>query len=444
MRHLIPDAVWTPDGLKKGWQVSIDEGVIVAVGPASAEERGGERLAGKLLLPGLVNAHSHAFQRAFRGHVQWTRSDDDSFWTWRDAMYGQANRLSPEGIEAVSALAFLEMAEAGVTEVGEFHYLHHQPDGTRYADPDELGRRVIAAALRVGIRITLLRVAYASSSPGEPLNPDQRRFGDSSPDEVLGAAERLSAHPDPRVSVGIAPHSIRAVPLEWMPELATFTGPIHTHVSEQPAEVRASLEAYGGSPLHLLDQQGLVSDRFTAVHMTFPEPGDAAILRARGARICVCPSTELDLGDGFLPLELRKGIELCVGSDSHAQIDLFHEARALELHGRALANRRHILTPVGERHGLAEALLQAATRSGARALGRDGHAVQVGASADLIAVQLDRPAAQGVPALEAAAFNANPDWVEDVWVGGERIATGGRHPRRDEIVRAASEWLPTA
>jgi len=444
MHHLIPDAVWTPDGLREGWQVSIDDGVIVEVGPPTPDGTGAERLEGKLLLPGLVNAHSHAFQRAFRGHVQWTNSREDSFWTWRDAMYVLANNLSPEGLEAVSALAFLEMAESGITEVGEFHYLHHQADGTPYADPDELAHRVIAAALRVGIRITLLRVAYATSAPGQPLEPMQRRFGDPSADEVLAAIERLQAHPDPRVQVGLAPHSIRAVPVDWMTRLATFPGVVHAHVSEQPAEVHTCLERHGVSPLKLLAEQGMVSDRFTAVHMTFPQPGDAMLLRESGARICVCPSTELDLGDGFLPLELRDGIDLCVGSDSHARIDLLDEARSLELHARALANRRHILTPVGEPHGLAERLLGSATLSGRRSLGHPGAGIESDAPADLITVDLNRTAAHGVPPLEAAAFIATPDWIDDVWVAGVRIVKDGRHEGREEILHAAKPWLPTS
>ena len=442
MHHLLPDAVWTHEGLQKDWVVGIQDGLIEEVGPRSSSHTDLERLPGKLLLPGLVNAHSHAFQRAFRGHVQWTASREDSFWTWRDAMYVLANDLSPEGLEAVSALTFLEMAESGITEVGEFHYLHHQADGTPYANPDELAHRVIAAALRVGIRITLLRVAYATSAPGQPLDPMQRRFGARSADEVLTAIERLQTHPDPRVQVGLAPHSIRAVPEDWMDQLATFPGIVHAHVSEQPAEVRTCLDMYGVSPLKLLADHGLVTDRFTAIHMTFPEPGDADLLRKSGARICVCPSTELDLGDGFLPLELRDRIDLCVGSDSHARIDLFDEVRALELHGRALANRRHVLAPVGERHGLADVLLQSATRSGRRSLGHQGEGLKNGAPADLITVDLDRPAAHGVPPLEAAAFIATPDWVDDVWVAGARIVKDGRHEAREEILKAATPWLP--
>jgi formimidoylglutamate deiminase len=297
--------------------------------------------------------------------------------------------------------------------------------------------------LRVGIRITLLRVAYGTSAPGQPLDPMQRRFGAQSAEEVLDAVARLQAHPDPRVQVGLAPHSIRAVPVDWMAQLATFPGVIHAHVSEQPGEVRASLDRYGVSPLQLLADHGLVSERFTAIHMTFPEPGDADLLRESGARICVCPSTELDLGDGFLPLELRDGIDLCVGSDSHARIDLLDEVRALELHGRALANRRHVLTPVGEPHGLAEVLLGAATRSGRRSLGHPGAGLQIGAPADLITMDLNRTAAYGVPPLEAAAFIATPDWIDDVWVAGERIVTNGRHEAREAILNAAKPWLPT-
>ena len=189
-KSIVPEALWTPEGIRQGWHVGIDASRIVEVGPAPRHPADGievVRLPGRLLLPGLVNAHSHAFQRAFRGHVRWAPAGRDDFWSWRDRMYGVANALRPEDVEAISALAFLEMAEAGVTRVGEFHYLHHQPDGTPYDDPDELARRVLAAAEAAGIGITLLRVAYARGGAGQPLRPDQRRFGDAHPDDVLAA-----------------------------------------------------------------------------------------------------------------------------------------------------------------------------------------------------------------------------------------------------------------
>jgi len=430
MPTLAPDAVWTPQGLVTDAVVRVRDGLIDAITPSQDADEDAERLAGKVLIPGLVNAHSHAFQRAFRGHVQWTNSSEDTFWTWRDAMYRAANALGPDEIEAISRLAFLEMAQAGVTHVGEFHYLQHGPSGERYDDPDELAKRVIQAALDVGLRITLLRVAYAESAPGKPLMDTQQRFGDRSPHDVLAAIARLRTHPDPRVNVGLAPHSIRAVPPDWLAAFADFDGPVHAHVSEQPAENNACLQAYGKTPLQMFDEAGLLHERFTAVHLTYPMEGDAERLRARGAAVCVCPTTELDLGDGFLPLSLRGDTRLCVGSDSHAQIDLFAEARALELHGRALANRRHVMTPVGERHGLAERLLRHASVDGSVSLGAPSGGIAPGQPADLVAVDLTSVAAAGVPPLEAVVMGARPEWVQDVWVDGSRVLRGGKHPQQ--------------
>ena len=332
------------------------------------------------------------------------------------------------------------MAEAGITQVGEFHYLHHRPDGQRYGDPDALARRVIEAARDVGIRICLLRVAYERNGRGEPLRGDQRRFGDRAPTDALEALDRLGGGDDPGVTLGLAPHSVRALSRSSLEVLASWAGPVHAHVSEQPAEIAACRAEHGCTPLQLLADVGLVSERFVAVHLTHPEASDLELLRSAEGAICVCPTTELDLGDGFLPVEARRA-RLCLGSDSQARIDLFAEARALELHGRALAGRRNLLSPVGERHGLAIRLLEAASRQGGLALGGEGRGIGVGAPADFFAVDLDRPAAVGSPPLEAAVFNGCPDWVSDVWVGGAHIVRDGRHPRRHEILAAARPHL---
>lgn len=434
-----PEWCWTPEGLRAGLCVEIQSHTILRVVDADRHPRVDVDLPGRLLLPGFVNAHSHAFQRAFRGHVQWRAADRDDFWSWRDRMYAVANGLSPEGIEAVSRLAFLEMAEAGVTRVGEFHYLHHQPDGTTYADPDELARRVIAAATDVGLRICLLRVAYARNGAGQPLRPDQARFGDRDPDAALAAVERLATLADERVSVGLAPHSVRAVPLDWLAAFASYDGPVHAHVAEQPAEVEACRAEYGASPVQVLERAGLLSERFVAVHLTHPSPGDVDRMRQNQASVCVCPGTELDLGDGFLPLEART-LPLSIGTDSQATIDPLAEARAVELHARGLAGRRNVFGRPGERHAVAAEILSIATSGGARALGATSGIV-AGAPADLVAIDLRRPAAAGVPPLEAAAFVATPEWVSDVWVAGERVVQDGRHPRREAIIEAARPWL---
>ncbi|MFN7146936.1 MAG: amidohydrolase family protein, partial [Myxococcota bacterium] len=296
MRFLLPDLLYCRGALRPGLAVGIvADGTIASIVAADTLPVGAEpeRLPGRALLPGFVNAHSHAFQRGLRGHVQFAEGPD-SFWTWRDRMYRLANALDPDGVEAVSALAFLEMARAGFTSVGEFHYLQHAPDGTRYADPDELALRVVRAAERVGIHIVLLRVAYARAGFGLAENPLQRRFYDRGPDDVLAAVERLRAR---GVATGLAPHSVRACPADWLRAFAGFDGPVHAHVDEQPAEIEASLREHGKRPLHAFHDAGLVGPRFSAVHLTHPDDDELALLLGQGARVCVCPTTELDLGD---------------------------------------------------------------------------------------------------------------------------------------------------
>jgi formimidoylglutamate deiminase len=444
LTSVYPDHVWTAEGLRSDIVVRIDGDTIIGLETAGSQPVD-VRLPGALLLPGLVDVHSHAFQRAFRGHVQWRAGDRDDFWTWRDAMYRTANALPPDGIEAVSRLAFLGLAEAGVTRVGEFHYLHHAHDGTPYADPDELAHRVIAAALDVGIRVDLLRAVYGRHSAPRELQPEQRRFGDRGPDDALAAIARMKKRyaAEPRVTVGLAPHSVRAVPPAWLRELSSFRdGVVHAHVAEQPREVEECRGESGRGPLAVLADAGLVTERFTAVHLTWPDPGDADLVRAAGASVCACPSTEMDLGDGFLPLSLRTGdTRLCVGSDSHAVHDPLGEARTLELHARALAGRRNVMAVPGDRHAVAERILRAASIDGGRALGGAGEGIRVGAPADLVAIDLDRTAAAGVPPLEAAAFVSTPDWVVASWVGGRPVISHGRHPARERIVVSAQRWL---
>ncbi|MFT4628881.1 MAG: formimidoylglutamate deiminase, partial [Myxococcota bacterium] len=264
----------------------------------------------------------------------------------------------------------------------------------------------------------------------------QARFGDRAAGDALHAVERLSAHSDPRVSVGLAPHSVRAVGRAALAELSSYEGVLHMHVSEQRAENEACRSEHGCTPTELLADLGLLTPRFTAVHLTWPEPGDIAHFARTGARVCVCPTTELDLGDGFLPLEARD-LPLALGSDSQATIDPWLEARSLELHARALAGRRNVMAPIGDRHGLAARLLRIATVGGASALGAHGHGIVPGAPADLVAVDLRRPAAVGVPPQEALVFCATPEWVDRVWVAGELIVSGGRHPQREAIVERA-------
>ncbi len=431
---LLPDFVWTPSGLQSGWSVDVDaNGAIGRVGPGTH----GEPLSGRLLLPGFVNVHSHAFQRGLRGAVQWKAEGTDDFWTWRTPMYALASTLDPDGIEALSALCFVEMIESGITTVGEFHYVQHPPEGGRYADPDAMALAVARAAETVGMRIVVLRVGYYRDGPGRPLTPGQLRFADSGPEETLEAVSRLGAA---GLRVGLAPHSVRAVSPEQLRQFSGFRGVVHCHVAEQPAEVAAVRAESGCGPLRVLADAGLLGPKTCIIHGTWPDPGDAALLRDAGGALCAIPSTEMDLGDGFLPLSWRDSVRLCVGTDSHARVDLLAEARDVELHARALSGRRNVLATPGRIDVLSEWLLTIASLEGDRALGGDGLGICPGAPADFVTIDLDVPEADGVHPLVFAAFSAGPGHVSDVWVGGRRVVKEGRSVARD-AVRQANQGL---
>jgi formimidoylglutamate deiminase len=418
-------------------------GLADAAGAARSPQPRVERLPGRALLPGFVNAHSHAFQRLIRGRTQWRSASapQADFWSWREAMYAAALALSPEDVFAVSRACFLEMLRSGITAVGEFHYLHRDPEGRRYADPNELAHRVIAAADAVGIRIALLNVCYATGGIGEPLRPEQRRFATPAVDAYIADTDALSdayvGHP--RVTVGVAPHSVRAVPREWLPELHAYAAardfPFHMHVSEQPAEVEAAVAAYGFRPIALLAEDGVLDSRFTAVHATHLSLEEIALLGDGGATVCACPTTERDLGDGFLPGAelLDADAPIALGTDSQTVIDFFEEMRLVEYHERLRRLRRVVLAvPGGEdRLEVAPLLLELATEAGARSLRLEAGRIAPGALADLVAVDLDHPALVGAsPETLAAvlALSAPADVVSDVWVDGVRRLESRRHP----------------
>ncbi len=434
-----PGSVYVGGQLRAGLAVLVSaadgEGRILEVAPHRDDGLPVVSLPRAALLPGFVNAHSHAFQRALRGWVQHA-AGEDSFWSWRERMYGLATRLDPEAIGAVSALAFAEMLRAGFTSVGEFHYLHHQPDGTPYADPDELAKRVLAAARQVGLRAVLLRVAYARSGAGLAPNPRQARFIDAHAEDVLAAVERLRAS---GAQVGLAPHSVRAVPREWLRGFAGFKGVVHAHVDEQPEEIRQCLAETGRAPLQVFGDAGLLGPGFTAVHLTHPNDEELALLHATGATVCVCPTTELDLGDGFFPAWKVSG-PVCIGSDSHAAIDPFAELRAIELHSRAVLGRRNVLPHEGE-DGLAAHLIHAGTASGAHALGIPAGRIACGQLADLVAIDTSRMEfALGRP-LPTLVFNGSPAAVAEVWVGGRHVVRDGRVPGGEALAREAERAL---
>jgi formimidoylglutamate deiminase len=406
------------------------------------------RLPGRALLPGLVNGHSHAFQRLIRGRTEYVAagSGSDDFWSWREAMYRAAEALTPEDVYTASRQAFLEMLLSGITAVGEFHYLHHQPDGTPYAERNTLAREVIRAARDVGLRIVLLRVGYARAGFNVPDNPRQRRFIDRDLDSFLASVESLIRETQgvPGVSVGMAPHSVRAVPREWLTVLAGIRGdlPVHMHVAEQPKEIEACLAEHHLRPVELLEELGVLESRFTAVHAVHVTEAEARMLGEVGASVCACPSTERNLGDGIVPADTlaSAGVRLCLGSDSQATVDLLDEARQLEGHLRLARLRRAVLDPGGGAvDGLAARLFEMATVNGARSLGLPAATLEPGAPADFFTVDLNHPSLVGAsPAslLSGIVLGADKSSVREVAVDGRLMVREGQHPRAEESGRA--------
>ena len=444
----LPDLIYVNGRFQSDVALVCDE-TIVELRPADTVADP-IRLKDRALLPGLVNAHSHAFQRVIRGRTERrSQHTGDSFWTWREQMYAAANRLSPEEIYAASRMAFLEMALAGITAVGEFHYLHHAPGGSRYDDPNLLEREVIRAARDVGLRIALLRVAYARAGYQTESNPQQVRFIESSPDEYLSHLEQLLAAPEldqtQTAWVGVAPHSVRAVPLDYLKSVVEFANarglPVHMHVAEQTAEVTACIEEYRRSPVALLDTEGLLSERFTAVHAIHVTPKAIGALARGRANVCACPTTERNLGDGVVPVDsyFKAGVPVSLGTDSQTQIDLLEDARELEYHLRLQHTARNVLAPENDTHesALAQRLFACATTSGATSIGFDGGTLEPGAPADFFTVDLNDPSIAGSSPdnlLTNLVFSLSRTAIKDVVVGGRRIVADGRHARQEEIV----------
>ena len=439
-RAYLPDLLVTGGEVHAGAALSVADGVVVAVGePVPGFER--VRLAGRAVTPGLVSAHGHSFQRAIRGRTQFRAPGRSDFWSWREAMYRVAGRIGPDELHAVALLAFHEAARAGVTTVGEFHYLSRDPAGRPYAEPDLLARTVVRAAREVGLRVVLLRAAYARGGAGVEPGPAQRRFLDDSPDDVLASATRLAtaARDDRAVSVGLAPHSVRACPADWIARLAgearSRGWPLHLHVSEQPAEVEQCRAEHGLTPVALLDRLGALGPGSTAVHAIHLTPDDVATLGRTRTGVCACPTTERDLGDGVVPADalLRAGAGMALGSDSYVETDLLAEARSLEGNLRLLRGERGVLDPGdGRPDGLAARLLGFATGGGMAALGLPGGRLAPGDPADFVSWDLDDPSLAGSSSgnlLSTLVFSGSRAAVRDVVVAGEPVREDGAPAR---------------
>lgn len=427
------ELVHTTMGVARDVAVEIHDGRITGVRPDTIPPPGAEIRRG-LTLPGFANTHSHVFHRVLRGRTQ---AGAGTFWTWRALMYAAADRLDPDGCLALARAVYAEMALAGITTVGEFHYLHHGPGGTPYATRNAMGHALVEAARQAGIRITLLDTCYLTGGIGERLHGTQLRFGDGDAEGWAARAGDLAdAYRDADdVLVGAAVHSVRAVPESQIPVVAAWAAdravPLHAHVSEQPRENHASFEAYGKTPVEVFDTAGALDGRFTAVHATHIGDHDTALLGSSGAGVCLCPTTERDLADGIGPAgELaRADVRLSLGTDSHAMIDMFEEARAVELDERLRTGSRG--------HFTTARLLDHATALGQSALGRDDIGrVEPGMRADLVTVGLDSVRLAGtVPRLapSSAVFAATAADVTHVTVAGRTVVADGVHRLVEDV-----------
>ncbi len=417
---LLPDLVVDARGACSGVGITVEHGRLAAVGSVT----GGERLPKRALAPGLVNDHSHAFQRGLRGAVERIEPSQprDDFWTWRERMYALAGELAPDSIREVSRRCYREMLSAGYTSVTEFHYVHHRPDGTPYKDPNALAKAVALAAEDTGIRLLLLPVAYARG--GLP------RFRDPTVQAFLRRVDDLRGWSEgrPLVEVGVAAHSVRATPRGWLREIGTYARrddlPLHIHAGEQPREIEECLAEHGLRPIELLAEAGFLGTQTTIIHATHAARKELDLLAQNGASVCACPTTEGNLGDGFLPAAgiLERDIKLSIGSDSHVRIDPFEELREIETNARRLSGQRNVLVAENETSPTPW-LLQAGW----------GHAgPKAGDPADLIEIDLTLPALADVEARNlpsALAFGAGSGVVAGTWVDGRKVYAKGKTDR---------------
>ncbi len=470
---------WLGDRVEPGVLLEVADGRITAVHKGTPAPPPGAEVLRGLTIPGLANSHSHAFHRALRGTVQagtgqagpasahrnapahrhtdahrhassppLTRGTEqsaerapESFWAWRDVMYAVADRLTPDSYYSLARATYAEMALAGITCVGEFHYVHHAPGGTPYADPNAMGEALVAAAGEAGIRITLLDTAYLSSGlldkhRGQPPNQHQLRFSDGTTEAWAERCSLLKEHDHARI--GAAVHSVRAVPAGQLATVARWAeerrAPLHVHLSEQTAENDACRAAHGRTPTQLLAEHGVLGPRTTGVHNTHLTEEDIALIGGFGTGTCMCPTTERDLADGIGPAAaLRQaGSPLSLGSDSHAVIDLLEEARAMELNERLRTRTRG--------HWTAAALLRAASADGHAALGwDDAGTLEPGALADFTTIALDSVRTAGPPprlGAETAVFAATAADVRHTIVGGRHVVRDGAHTLVPDVPQA--------
>jgi formiminoglutamate deiminase len=437
VHQLLLSQALLPDGWANDVLVTVEDGLIRDIARGTAYATGAERVAG-VAVPGVANLHNHAFQRAMAGLAERRSPRDDTFWTWREVMYRLAAALTPDDIEAVAAWAYLEMLEAGFTAVGEFHYLHLAPDGRPYADPAETGGRIVAAAAKSGIGLTLLPSFYAHNGCGSqpPLEAQKRFVMDLDGFARLMEASRTHVARLPRAALGLAPHSLRAVDASELAALlaAYPEGPIHMHAAEQAKEVEECLAWSGARPVAWLLDNAPVSDRWCLIHCTHTTPNEVRGIAGSGAVVGLCPITEANLGDGLFEAArfVEAGGTFGVGSDSGVRISLAEELRVLELSQRLRDHKRNVLAPAGGSTG--RFLFEMAARGGSQALGLRTGALTRDAVADIVVLDPSHPVLvgrSGDALLDAWIFASDNGPVRDVWVGGRHVVNTGRHVARD-------------
>ncbi len=429
------------------------QGVISRFSREQSDLAKARRLKRRFVIPGLVNGHSHAFQRAIRGRTEFrAAAEADTFWTWREKMYSAAAKLEPDEIYETARMAFLEMVLSGITTVGEFHYLHHQVDGTPYSDRNLLAKLIIQAAHDIGIRLALLRTAYCRAGFKRTVNSGQARFITPESDDFIQDTESLANWVQREslatsVSMGVAPHSLRAVPIKYLRAVASYAKgcgiPLHMHVAEQPAEIDQCRAEYGRSPIELLHQEEILSERFTAIHAIHISETEAGLLAHSESCVCACPTSERNLADGAVPAHwlLQEGGRISLGSDSQIQIDLFEDARLIEYHLRMTRLERVLLASAKGRD-LTQRLFAMATKEGARSLSVPVGELATGRPADFVSIDLDDPSvAGGEPdaLLEQLLFSVERTAVREVFVQGKAIVQEGEHRDQTEIVRKFAE-----
>jgi formimidoylglutamate deiminase len=455
-------SAFLPQGFTRDVMIAVsDEGVITEIDaaapgatPAAAGACGTQRIDG-IVVPGMPNAHSHAFQRAMAGNTEYRLSASDSFWTWRRAMYALANRIEPDDLQILATQLFVEMLKSGYTSVAEFHYLHRQKGGVPYAGPNALWEAIGTAASTAGIGLTFLPTLYQSSDfGGQPLKSEQARFAsDLEPflraiEERIAAERRAAAergaHGGRRTSrTGVAFHSLRAVPLENLREAALRLReidadmPVHIHVAEQLLEVKSCLRRTGRRPIELLLDTGLLDPHWCLVHATHATGEELAGIAAAGATVCVSISTEANLGDGFFDTArfLKAGGRLCVGSDSQSTVSPAEELRWLEYQQRLRKKRRGVLAVVGESH-VGSRLWRDAAQHGAQAIGQPAGAIAVGRRADWLVLDAAHPSMVGAAAdtaLDHVLFAGGDAAIRDVMVAGRWVIKDRRHAAEDEL-----------